>query len=400
MYTTPLLARCYANLYAFFNAEFGVEGGAWEILKVLQSFGFFMALAFIAAAIFLYYDLKRKEKLGLFDRYLKDVVVGKPASTNDLIINAVLGFLFGYKLLGLLFDMDNATADPQAWMLSTQGSFIGGLVGAILMAGSQWHEKNKQKLDKPQKKKLHIKPHEMIGDITMWAAIGGILGAKFFYLFESAGNFSEFLQDPFGSFFGGLTIYGGLIGGTICVVTFAYYRKINIIHLADSVTSTLFLAYGIGRLGCQVAGDGDWGINNPAPNPYSWLPDWLWSYKYPHNVGHEGIPIPGCVEKYCHELAVGVYPTPLYEFIASLLLFGLLYGLLRKRITIPGIMLSLYMILNGIERFLIEKIRVTPALSADSPLKQADVISVIFVIAGIGGIIYFYTRYKKQQAGS
>ncbi len=402
MLTLPLLARCYGNLYALFHDVFGVEGGAWEVLKVFQTFGFLMAMAFLGSAIFTYLDLKRKAKLEWVKPYQQQVEVGKPASLPDLASNAVLGFVLGFKLIGLLFDLENVTQNPQAWILSMEGSWIGGIIGAAFMAYAKYREAEKERLDKPKMVTRVTYPHDMIGDITMWAAIGGILGAKFFYLFESPGNFTDFLQDPFGSFFGGLTIYGGLIGGTIAVVGFAYKRGIHIIHLADSVTVTLFLSYAIGRMGCQVAGDGDWGIDNlnPKPDWLSWAPDWVWAYKYAHNVNNDGVPIPGCMEQYCYELPNYVYPTPLYEIIMSLLLFGFLWGI-RKRITIPGVMISMYLILNAIERFLIEQIRVTPDLKLpESNVTQAEIIAVIFFFSGIASLIFFVNRYKRQQAGN
>lgn len=402
MFTQPLLARCYGNLYALFHDLFGVEGGVWEVLKVFQMFGFLMAMAFLGSAIFTYLDLKRKANNNLFTPYKTTVEIGKPASMVDLASNAALGFVLGFKIIGLLLDLETVTANPQAWILSMEGSFIGGLIGAAIMAYTRYYEANKEKLDKPKTVTKEIWPHDMIGDITMWAAIGGILGAKFFYLFESPGNFQDFLNDPFGSFFGGLTIYGGLIGGTIAVVGFAYKRNINIIHLADSVTSTLFLSYAIGRMGCQVAGDGDWGIDNLSPKPdwLSWAPDWVWAYKYAHNVNNDGVPIPGCEEQYCYELANPVYPTPLYEIIMALTLFAFLWSI-RKKITIPGVMISLYLILNAIERFAIEQIRVTPDLKLpEADITQAEIIAVIFFFSGIASLIFFVARHKRKQANS
>jgi phosphatidylglycerol:prolipoprotein diacylglycerol transferase len=75
----------------------------------------------------------------------------------------------------------------------------------------------------------------------------------------------------------------------------------------------MMLAYGVGRIGCQMAGDGDWGIPNTAPKPgwLSWAPDWMWSFKYPHNVSMEdqGNKIADCVGKYCNELRLAGIPN-------------------------------------------------------------------------------------------
>lgn len=112
------------------------------------------------------------------------------------------------------------------------------------------------------------------------------------------------------------------------------------------------LSYGIGRVGCMMSGDGDWGIvnNNPKPSWMNFLPDWMWAFKFPHNVNNDGIPIPGCVGRWCHELPEAVYPTSFYETIMAIILFGVLWAI-RKQITTPGLLFSIYLILNGAERF-------------------------------------------------
>ena len=165
---------------------------------------------------------------------------------------------------------------------------------------------------------------------------------------------------------------------------------------ADQCDAVL-LAYGIGRIGCQVSGDGDWGVANTAPTP-SWLPQWMWSYDYPNNVngvtgynslgGYEGVPITDgtCFEGYCTHLVPGVYPTPFYEAVACILLFGVLWSL-RKRITAPGVIFSLFLVFDGVERFLVEKIRVNePWLGSWT---QAEVISLLLTLGGLVGIWWF-----------
>ncbi len=391
-----MFSRSYANLYYLVSDLFGIE---LPVLKLLQSFGFFMALAFLVAALFLYFDLKRKEKAGLIKSYITEVEVGAPATPYELITNGILGFLVGYKLIDLFVNFDLRIVNPQAWLVSAEGSIVGGLFGAVLLAGLRWYEKNKEKLDKPKKVMVELKPHQQIGDIVMMAALGGILGAKLFYLFESPGNLEEFLKNPLGSFFGGLTIYGGLIVGTIVVTLFARKRGINILQLADSAGPTLLLANGIGRLGCHTSGDGDWGDPNLAPKPewLSWMPDRWWAFDYAHNVNRVGIEIPGCVEDYCTVLETPVYPTPIYEFAMLGILFTILWSV-RKRITIPGVMFSLYLIVNGIERFTIEQIRVNTKLDfLGLPLTQAEFIAICFSLVGLAALLFFVIRYKKAS---
>ena len=124
----------------------------------------------------------------------------------------------------------------------------------------------------------------------MLALIFGLLGAKLFDIFE---NWSDFLRRPSDYLLSpaGLTMYGGLICAAVAIGLYAQKHKISFLHLSDSVAPGLMLAYGIGRIGCQVAGDGDWGIVSDLAMKPSFLPDWFWSYQFPHNVIEEGVQI-------------------------------------------------------------------------------------------------------------
>ena len=387
----------YPNLYYAFKDLFGVE---WSGLKLVNSFGFFVALAFIISAWVLALELKRKSKSGLLTYKEEKMLVGKPASISELLLNFVLGFIMGYKIIGAFIDRD-ALADTQTYILSSQGNVPAGILIGLLFAGLKWYEKNKVKLNKPEERTIRIWPQDRVGDMVIYAAIFGFLGAKIFHNLE---NLDEFAKDPWGSLisFSGLTFYGGLICATVAIWNYCRKNNMNPIHVADAFAPAMMLAYGIGRIGCQVAGDGDWGIVSNKPKPFSWLPDWAWSYTYPHNVISEGVPIPGCVGQYCHQLPAGVYPTPLYEIIAALLLFVLLWSL-RKKVTIPGVLAGIYLIVNGIERFLVELIRVNTKYNFGSfQPTQAELIAAFLVISGIVLIIVMRRRHNlklRHKAG-
>jgi phosphatidylglycerol:prolipoprotein diacylglycerol transferase len=368
----------YPNLYYAFKDLFGVE---WTGLKLINSFGFFVALAFLSAAYILTLELKRKSKQGLLTYKEEKIVVGKPATAGELILNFVLGFLMGYKLIGAFIDR-NALTDTQSYILSAQGSWPAGIILGLLFAGLKWQEKNRVKQAKSEERTVRIWPADRVGDMVIYAAVFGFLGAKIFHNLE---NIDDLMKDPIGSLlsFSGLTFYGGLICATIALWQYCRRNNMKPIHVADAIAPAMILAYGVGRIGCQVAGDGDWGIENTAPNPFSWLPNWAWAYNYPHNVIGEGIPIPGCVGQYCHVLPQAVYPTPLYEIIAALLIFAFLWSI-RKRISTPGVMTAIYLILNGIERFLIETIRVNTRYNIFGIRPtQAELIAGAMVISGI-----------------
>jgi len=385
----------YPNLYFAFKDLFGID---WSPLRFVNSFGFFVAIAFILAAIFLTMELRRKSKQGLLIPTEMQVMVGQPATPAELLLNFFLGFLLGYKIIAL-FIMDNsATEDPQAFIFSTIGSWPAGIILGLLFAFLKWRDKNKQKLPKPEKRTIRIWPQDRVGEITILALVFGLLGAKLFDIFE---NWSDFLTRPSDYIFSaeGLTFYGGLICAALAIWLYARKHKIGFWHLNDAAAPALMLAYSVGRIGCQVSGDGDWGISNTRPKPFSWLPDWMWAYNYPHNVARmdQDNPIPGCDGKFCFELAQPAFPTPFYETIICLVLFFILWTF-RKKLTIPGTLFAFYLMLNGLERFFIEKIRVNKTLNLFGfQPTQAEVISTLLFFSGLILWIVLYRRSKKPS---
>jgi phosphatidylglycerol:prolipoprotein diacylglycerol transferase len=175
----------------------------------------------------------------------------------------------------------------------------------------------------------------------------------------------------------------------------------KLVHLADIGSPGMMLAYGVGRIGCQLSGDGDWGIVNHHPKP-GFIPQWMWAFNYPHNAINEGVPIPGCNGFYCSQLAHGVYPTPFYE-VAICLLFFMLMWIFRRKITIPGFMFFTYLVLNGGERFLIEMIRINPRYNILGMMfTQASLIGLLMLLGGITGFVFIVINVKNnlQRRGS
>jgi prolipoprotein diacylglyceryl transferase len=383
----------YPNLYYLIKDLLGIELNA---LKLVNSFGFFVAMAFVASGYVLYFELKRKSALGEFSYTEEKEIIGAPATSGELFSAGFFGFVFGYKLLGA-FIIAEALNNPQAFILSLQGSMGAGILVAASMVFLKWKEKDKVKLTKPETRTVLVWPQDRVGDIVLKAALWGSLGAKIFHNLE---NLEEFSRDPIGSLisFSGLTFFGGLILATIGIIYYLKKQKISVIHFADAMAPTMLFAYAAGRIGCQISGDGDWGIVNTNPKPFGWIPDWAWAYQYPHNVVNEGVAIPGCVGAYCNQLPLPVYPTALYEIISMFILFAIMWSF-RKKVTQPGILTGIYLIFAGGERFFIEKIRVNNKYDfLPFHPTQAELISVILILVGILFLIKSKSWFSKKEA--
>ena len=361
----------------------------------IQTFGFWVAIAFLSASYIISIELKRKESQGLLSSFTVIKTIGEKIKIKDVISSLMVGFLLGFKGFEGIQYYSELVANPQDFMLSSRGNLIGGILIAAISIFIKWNENKKTRLVKPKKIKTNVHPYELVGNMTMIAAISGIIGAKIFHNLE---NIDIFLADPIGQLisFSGLTFYGGLITGAISVILYAKKYNINVKCLIDSAAPALILAYGIGRIGCQMSGDGDWGVDNLAPKPewMSFLPDWMWSYNFPHNVINAGIPIEGCTGNFCMQLANPVWPTAFYETIISIAIFSILWSI-RKNIKISGLLFFIYLIFNGIERFFIEKIRINTEYNILGGITQAEIISFCLVVTGIIGTIYLYSEKKK-----
>jgi len=390
----------YPNLYFLFQDLFGVE---ISVLKLVNSFGLMVALAFVAASGLLRKELHRKEREGLLESTSKEVWIGKAEGPMAWAASALLGFLLGWKVLWLLVnasDLFRGTGPPQRHLFSGEGYLLLGVLGALLMAWLRWREDMKQRLDVPERKTVEVHPWERTGTITLVAAVGGVFGAKLFHLIEYPDELVAFFRDPsLQNFLGGLTIYGGLIVGGLAVAWYGRKVRIPFLHLADATAPGLILAYGIGRIGCQISGDGDWGIPNPNPKPdwLSWAPDWTWSYAFPNNVNGVYGPRPaGYIGKQITEndpwprfegfgtyLDPGVYPTSFYETIMATAIFAFLWAM-RKRWKAPGLLFGVYLMFNGVERFFIEKIRVNSEMEClGLTFTQAELISILTFLGGL-----------------
>jgi phosphatidylglycerol:prolipoprotein diacylglycerol transferase len=235
----------YPRLSDLLRELFGID-----VNLPVQSYGLMVAIAFLIGIWVLVKELKRKEKIGLLKTSEKKVLIGAAAKPQELIITGIIGFIIGYKLLDAVLRYSAFAENPQSFLLSTDGSFIGGLIGAGLSVFLLWREKHKKKVDKPYWDSIKIYPHELAGNILVVAGVFGLIGAKIFHNLE---NWDELVADPWGSLisFSGLSFLGGLVLGGIAVILYAKKRNISIIHLADAAAIVFICCWPIRLPNCR-----------------------------------------------------------------------------------------------------------------------------------------------------
>jgi phosphatidylglycerol:prolipoprotein diacylglycerol transferase len=201
------------------------------------------------------------------------------------------------------------------------------------------------------------RPPDWSYEMVFAALVGGIVGARLWWVVE---NWSQAKGDLLGSLFGGtgLVFHGGLLGGAICVVAWAWWKGVLDLRTADVAAVPLAAAYAIGRIGCQLAGDGDYGKDWNGP----------WAMTYPHGTVPTTTP---------------VHPTPIYETLVMGLVAILLWRW-RHRWR-PGTLFALYLLLAGVERFLVEFLRRNPAELLG--LTQPQLFSIAMIAVGGAGLV-------------
>jgi phosphatidylglycerol---prolipoprotein diacylglyceryl transferase len=210
------------------------------------------------------------------------------------------------------------------------------------------------------------KPADWTYEMVFAALIGGLVGSRLDYVIQ---NWDKVSDDLLGNIFSGsgLVWFGGLVGGAIGVILWARWRGFLGWQLVDSAAVPLAVGYAIGRIGCQLSGDGDYGTSSDLP----------WAMSYPDGT------VPTTDE---------VHPTPVYETLAMGLAGALLWRL-RDRFA-PGVLFGLYLMIAGVERFLIEFIRRNDEVVAG--LTQAQLIAL--VLLGLGAAIVAVRRDVPRAA--
>ncbi|HET6400030.1 MAG TPA: prolipoprotein diacylglyceryl transferase family protein [Candidatus Kapabacteria bacterium] len=250
------------------------------------------------------------------------------------------------------------------------------------------------------------------GQITIIALIGGVAGSKLFSILE---NWGDFVRDPIGQMFSpaGLTFYGGFLVAMAWIYFYLKRKGLRFALFADMTSPLVLLAYGIGRIGCQLAGDGDYGIpsrlpwamsypNGTAKPTYTLLEyfqrnpvqraAWHYDSLASITVGQDQF---GRISRF--DQIVTVHPAPIYETLFCVIAFYFIWTNRKKFDAQIGKVFSIVLVVMGIERLLIEFIRINPLYWG---LSMAQWISIAMIIVGGYMLLFFYPRHPASVSNA
>jgi phosphatidylglycerol:prolipoprotein diacylglycerol transferase len=212
--------------------------------------------------------------------------------------------------------------------------------------------------------------------------LAGLAGSRLYHLLETP---AEFFADPWPQLFStmGFAFVGAIIGGFLALVLLARRFRIAPLLMLDVASPAAALGYGIGRIGCLISGDGDYGKPTTLP----------WGMAFPHGI----VPTTESCVEWGAAPDCRVHPTPIYEFLIAILIFWLLWRIgerALKRRAPSGTIFAAYLVLTGIARFFVEIIRINPRSFLG--MSNAQAASVVSILAGIALFIYRRPRLTTR----
>ncbi|MGO9643092.1 MAG: prolipoprotein diacylglyceryl transferase [Candidatus Acidiferrales bacterium] len=194
--------------------------------------------------------------------------------------------------------------------------------------------------------------------IVSITGLAGMVGARLYHLFESP---KVFFADPWPLLFStmGFAWFGSVIAGFITLALLARHYRVPLLLMLDCASPAAAIGYGVGRIGCLISGDGDYGTPTSLP----------WGMSFPNGI------VPTTQR---------VHPTPIYEFLVAILIFWVLWQIGAGAIAgrrAPGLVFGFYLVLTGIARYLVEIIRINPR--SFFGLTNAQAASIASVIVGV-----------------
>jgi phosphatidylglycerol---prolipoprotein diacylglyceryl transferase len=222
---------------------------------------------------------------------------------------------------------------------------------------------------------------QVAGSVVIAAAIAGLLGARLLFILE---EWESFTRAPFDFIFSGagFSWYGGFVAGALAAIWVFRRHSLPLLKAADISAPALALGYGVGRIGCFLAGDATWGKVTDVP----------WAMAFPNAVAGWVDPLTGVP----YPPGARVHPTQLYELVQSLFVFAILW-VLRKRQYPPGTIFYLYLVLAGSMRFVVEFWRANPIMGLG--MTEYQWFSLALVVLGTGMLCCSQRKPEADQTG-
>ena len=237
-------------------------------------------------------------------------------------------------------------------------------------------------------------------NIILLLVVAGLAGSKLYHLLESP---AEFFANPIGLFFSsyGFAWFGGFLGGLAVLLWLAHHYRVPILTFLDACSPAAALGCAIGRIGCLLSGDGDYGIATNLPWGMKFYPETGCQVKHFICPVHGAlVPSYGVTVGLPTSAIVPVHPTPVYEFIVGALIAWFLWRFGARRLekqAVAGGVLAAYLVLTGLARFLVEFIRINPR-STFGLLTNAQVASLISIVAGVVLLVVVGAHTKKNHS--
>lgn len=224
---------------------------------------------------------------------------------------------------------------------------------------------------------------DFASSLVVWGAVSGLVGGRIYDILD---NLHVYRVHPASMIFSGsgFVWYGGLIGGVLGCCLVARYYKIPILEMTDIAAPAAAIGQALGRIGCFLSGDGDWGIPTTLPVGVAFKNAIVgWNARTVLTLNRTGNLVSGFYP------GVKVHPAMLYESALYLIIFTVLWSA-RKHLQVTGQLFYLYLVLAGVSRFAVEFVRINPRVLWG--LSEAQLIASIMITAG------FIAWYRSRKA--
>jgi prolipoprotein diacylglyceryl transferase len=225
--------------------------------------------------------------------------------------------------------------------------------------------------------------------IIVWMAIAGILGGKIWHIIDTPADRAplDILLHPGQLFFWfreGFAWFGGFVAGIATLLLLARRYRVSMLTMLDVCSPAAAIGYGVGRIGCLISGDGDYGQPTSLP----------WGMSFPHGL----VPTTETCPAWGASPDCRVHPTPLYEFIVALVIFWYLRRRSARALNrplAPGVITGEFLVLSGLSRFLVEFIRINPRVLWG--MSNAQLVGLLSALAGAILLFFARRRFRGQD---